>query len=317
MESDTASRRVPVSFELYPPRSDAAAIALGRSIDRLADADPSFISVTFGAGGSTRDRSLTVLSYILENTRVEPMAHLTCIGSSAEEANQLVRRFLDAGITSFLALRGDPPTDGSADVGDLRSAAELVQLIHRVQQEREPFTEQPMPGQPRASRLRARPRPERVAVAAFPSGHPDSRGPQQEVDALLAKQVAGANLAITQLFYRADDYLDFVERARAGGVTIDILPGIMPATSAARLRRIAELTGEDAPDDLLIALEIEPTDEGRSEIATEFFASLAADVIAAGAPGLHLYTLNKHEAVLAVTDRLGLRAIPATSQENA
>ena len=317
MESDTAPRRVPVSFELYPPRSDAAAIALGRSIDRLADADPSFISVTFGAGGSTRDRSLTVLSYILENTRVEPMAHLTCIGSSAEEANQLVRRFLDAGITSFLALRGDPPTDGSADVGDLRSAAELVQLIHRVQQEREPFTEQPMPGQPRASRLRARPRPERVAVAAFPSGHPDSRGPQQEVDALLAKQVAGANLAITQLFYRADDYLDFVERARAGGVTIDILPGIMPATSAARLRRIAELTGEKSPDDLLISLEIEPTDEGRSEIATEFFASLAAEVIAAGAPGLHLYTLNKHEAVLAVTDRLGLRAIPATSQENA
>lgn len=303
--------RVPVSFELYPPRSDAAAIALGRTIDRLADVDPSFISVTFGAGGSTRDRSLTVLSYILEHTRVQPMAHLTCVGSSAEEANQLVRRFLDAGITSFLALRGDPPADGAADLGDLRSAAELVQLIHRVQQEREPFTEQPMPGQPRASRLRARPRPERVAVAAFPNGHPNSRGPQQEIDALLAKQAAGANLAITQLFYRSEDYLAFVERARAGGVIIDIVPGIMPATTAAGLRRIAQLTGEDAPDDLLISLEVEPTDAGRVEIATEFFAALGAEVIAGGASGLHLYTLNKHEAVLAVTRRLGLDIVPA------
>ncbi|MEJ3404932.1 methylenetetrahydrofolate reductase [Rathayibacter sp. YIM 133350] len=311
---------LPVSFELYPPRSDAAAIALGRSIDRLAEADPAFISVTFGAGGSTRDRSLTVLSYILENTRVQPMAHLTCIGSSAEEANQLVRRFLDAGITSFLALRGDPPTDGTREHdGDLKSAAELVQLIHRVQQEREPFRQQPLPGaNGAAARLRARPRPERVAVAAFPTGHPRARSAQQEIDSLLAKQAAGANLAITQLFYRADEYLGFVERARAGGVSIDILPGIMPATSAARLRRIAELTGEHAPDDLLIALEIEPTDEGRAKIATEFFANLAAEVIAGAAPGLHLYTLNKHEAVLAVLARLG--RLPATAsaiKENA
>ena len=104
--------RPPISFELFPPRTDAAALALGRTIDRLAEADPAFISVTFGAGGSSRDRSLTVLRYILENTDVEPMAHLTCVGSSHAEANRLVREFLDAGITSFLALRGDPP-DGA------------------------------------------------------------------------------------------------------------------------------------------------------------------------------------------------------------
>lgn len=314
------SSAMPVSFELYPPRSDAAAIALGRSIDRLAEADPAFISVTFGAGGSTRDRSLTVLSYILENTRVEPMAHLTCVGSSAEEANHLVRRFLDAGITSFLALRGDPPRDGSEPHdGDLRSAAELVQLIHRVQQEREPFHQQAIPGVPGGRRLRARLRPERVAVAAFPNGHTGQRSQQREIDSLLAKQVAGANLAITQLFYRAEEYLAFVERARAGGVTMDIVPGIMPATNAARLRRIAELTGEDAPDDLAISLEIEPTDEGRAQIATDFFARLAADVIAGGAPGLHLYTLNKHEAVLAVLERLRARhpSQPERIQENA
>lgn len=297
--------RLPVSFELYPPRTDAAAIALGRTIDKLTEADPAFISVTFGAGGSTRGRSLTVLSYILEHTAVQPMAHLTCVGSSAEEANRLVRQFLDAGITSFLALRGDPPQDGTPlSVGDLQSAAELVQLIHRVQQEREPFGQEAVRGTPGGTRLRARPRPERVAVAAFPNGHATSRGPQQEIDALLAKQASGANLAITQLFYRADDYLAFVERARAGGVSIDILPGIMPAASAQRLRRIAELTEEDAPDDLLIALEIEPTQEGRDEIATAFFSDLATEVIAEGAPGLHLYTHNKHTPVLDVLARI-------------
>ena len=119
----------------------AAALALGRTIDRLAEARPAFISVTFGAGGSSRDRSLTVLRYMLENTDVEPMAHLTCVGSSHAVANRLVREFLDAGITSFLALRGDPPAgaDPDAGIGDLGSAAELVQLIHRVQEEREPF----------------------------------------------------------------------------------------------------------------------------------------------------------------------------------
>ncbi|MET0783545.1 methylenetetrahydrofolate reductase [Leifsonia flava] len=312
--------RLPVSFELYPPRTDAAAIALGRTIDRLTEVDPAFISVTFGAGGSTRDRSLTVLSYILENTSVQPMAHLTCVGSSAAEANRLVRQFLDAGITSFLALRGDPPLDGTPlSVGDLQSAAELVQLIHRVQQEREPFAQEAVRGTPGGTRLRARPRPERVAVAAFPNGHATSRGPQQEIDALLAKQASGANLAITQLFYRADDYLAFVERARAGGVSIDILPGIMPASSAPRLRRIAQLTEEDAPDELLIALEIEPTEEGRSEIATTFFSELAAEVIAEGAPGLHLYTHNKHTPVLDVLERLDRlpRAAHGPIKENA
>src|SRR6478736_10240668 len=106
-----------VSFELFPPRTDAAALALGRTIDRLAEARPAFISVTFGAGGSSRARSLTVLRYMLEHTHVEPMAHLTCVGSSHAEANRLVREFLDAGITSFLALRGDPPADADPDAG--------------------------------------------------------------------------------------------------------------------------------------------------------------------------------------------------------
>ncbi|GAA1845605.1 methylenetetrahydrofolate reductase [Agromyces salentinus] len=311
----TGASTTPLSFELYPPRTDAAAMALGRTIDRLVQVDPAFISVTFGAGGSSRDRSLTVLRYILDHTDVEPMAHLTCVGSSHAEANELVRRFLDAGIRSFLALRGDPPAgaDPDAPLGDLATAAELVQLIHRVQQEREPFRQVDVPGTPGAARIRARASSTRVAVAAFPNGHPRSRDLSQDVDILLAKQVAGANLAITQLFWVADDYLGFVERARAAGVTMPILPGIMPTTSPARLARLTELTGVEPPAEFSIALEIEPDATGQTDIGIAFAARLAADVLAGGAPGLHLYTYNRHEAVLDVVDRLGL--VPKTTNE--
>ena len=302
--------RPPVSFELFPPRTDAAALALGRTIDRLAEADPAFISVTFGAGGSSRSRSLTVLRYMLEHTKVEPMAHLTCVGSSHAEANRLVREFLDAGITSFLALRGDPPNgaddDSDAGIGDLGSAAELVQLIHRVQEEREPFAQVGIPGLPGVTQIRDRPRPERVAVAAFPTGHPRSRGIAQDVDALLAKEIAGANLAITQLFWRAEDYLGFVERARAGGVTIPILPGIMPVTTPTRLARLTELTGVEPPADLSISLEIEPDPEAQAELGIAYATRIAGEVLDGGAPGLHLYTFNRHEAVLDLLDRLGI-----------
>jgi methylenetetrahydrofolate reductase (NADPH) len=295
----SVARDVPVSFELFPPRTDAAAIALGRTIDRLADFDPAFISVTFGAGGSQRDRSLTVLRYILEHTPVEPMAHLTCVGCTHAEANRLVREFLDAGVTSFLALRGDPPSDGSTGLGDLGSAAELVQLIHRVQEEREPFRQQPIPGAT-ATRIRRRPRPERVAVAAFPTGHPRSRDVGRDVDALLAKQVAGATLALTQIFFRATDYLSFVARAREAGVTIPIVPGIMPITSPERLARVAQMVGDEPPSSLAIDLEIEPTAEGRTETGVAFATALATAVLDGGAPGLHLYTFNRHEEVAAV-----------------
>ena len=312
-DGDGRRPRPPISFELFPPRTDAAALALGRTIDRLAEVDPAFISVTFGAGGSSRDRSLTVLRYMLEHTDVEPMAHLTCVGSSHAEANRLVREFLDAGVTSFLALRGDPPegADPEAGIGDLESAAELVQLIHRVQEEREPYGQAGIPGIPGATRIRERPRPERVAVAAFPTGHPRSRGVSQDIDVLLAKEVAGANLAITQLFWHADDYLGFVERARDGGVTIPILPGIMPVTTPARLARLEQLTGVPAPSELAISLEIEPDADAQFDLGVGFAADLAGEVLAGGAPGLHLYTFNRHEAVLAVLDRLGLRTIPA------
>lgn len=294
--------RVPFSFELYPPRSTASTQALHRTIGHLAAAGPEFLSVTYGAGGSTGGRSLEVLRHIRAHTAVEPLAHLTCVGNTYEGATRLIREFLDAGILSFLALRGDPPAghaEGEPFLGDLESAAQLVQLIDRVQAERAPYEESPVPGLPGAARVAPRRRAS-IAVAAFPNGHPRSAYRTQHVEALLAKQAAGATFAITQLFFHPDHYLAFVERARRAGVTIPILPGIMPITSPARLARVLELTGEELPGELAVALEIEPTAEGRRQVGVEWAARLASDVVAGGAPGVHLYAFNQHDTVLDV-----------------
>jgi methylenetetrahydrofolate reductase (NADPH) len=289
-----STAEVPVSFELYPARTDAGIPALYETVERLAAIDPAFISVTYGAGGSTRDRSLALLRHILSTTRVEPMAHLTCVGTSYVEATALIREFLDAGITRFLALRGDPPEGVAEDedfLGDIRSAAELAQLIDRVQAERVPYGEAPVPGLPQAARV-VDPHDVQIAVAAFPNGHPRSRHSREHIDALLAKEAAGATLAITQLFFYADDYLSFVERSRAAGVTIPILPGIMPIISPKRLQRA-------------VALDVEPTPEGQRAVGIEHASKLVRAVVAGGAPGVHLYAFNNHRTVLDVLDAAG------------
>jgi len=299
---------VPFSFELYPPRSASSEVALHRTIAELAAAGPRFISVTYGAGGSTGGQSLDLLTHIRDTTDVEPLAHLTCVGNTYAGAAALIREFLDADIRSFLALRGDPPAGvghDEVDLGDLESSAQLVQLIDRVQAERAPYTEGAIPGHPGATRVESRPRVH-IAVAAFPNGHPRSRHPREHIDALLAKEAAGATLAITQLFFHPDDYLAFVDRARAAGVGIPILPGIMPITTPGRLRRVLELTGEELPAELAIALEIEPTAEGQREIGVAYAARLARAVVDGGAPGLHLYAFNNHETVLAVLREAGI-----------
>ncbi|MDN3495599.1 methylenetetrahydrofolate reductase [Planococcus sp. APC 4015] len=312
MSVDLSAPPVPFSFELYPPRSEASTVALYETIRHLADAGPQFISVTYGAGGSTGGRSLELLRHILTETRVPPLAHLTCVGNTYAGANALIREFLDAGITSFLALRGDPPeggAEGERDLGDLESSAQLVQLIDRVQAEHAPYTETPIPGVPGAARVERRTKVE-IAVAAFPNGHPRSRHPREHIDALLAKQAAGATLAITQLFFHADDYLAFVQRARDAGVTIPILPGVMPITSPTRLRRVLELTGEELPSELAIALDVEPTAEGQRALGVDYASALVREVVAGGAPGVHLYAFNNHETVLAVLRDAGILSHP-------
>lgn len=302
------SPRVPFSFEVYPPRTPASAAALHDTLQRLAEIGPRFISVTYGAGGSTGGASLEVLRHLRTHTDVEPLAHLTCVGNTYAGAARLIREFLDAGIRSFLALRGDPPAgarEGDRFLGDLESAAQLVQLIDRVQAERAPYAEEGIRALPGAARVVPGEEVE-IAVAAFPHGHPRSRHPHEHIDALLAKQAAGATFAVTQLFFHADDYLGFVDRCRAAGVTIPILPGIMPVTSPARLARVLQLTGHEVPAELSIDLQIEPEPERQRAIGIAYAARLAADVVAGGAPGVHLYAFNDHRTVLAVLDEAGI-----------
>jgi methylenetetrahydrofolate reductase (NADPH) len=218
-----------------------------------------------------------------------------------------VRTFLDAGVHSFLAVRGDLPAGMREDAfpGDIRSGAELVQLIHAVQRERAPWREVPLPGTRGITLDRDGRERIVIAVAAFANGHPSSRSVEQDIDTLLAKQAAGANLAITQLFFHADDYFRLVDLARSAGVQFPILPGIMPVTTPSALARSLELSGEPAPVELASALDAEATPEGQREIGIDYAARMAQRLIEGGAPGIHLYTRNLHETPLAVLARAG------------
>ncbi|MCU1470492.1 MAG: 5,10-methylenetetrahydrofolate reductase [Glaciihabitans sp.] len=301
------------SFELYPPRTPAAELAVYESLGHLVAAAPEFISVTYGASGSTSEASLGVLRHLL-TTSVPPMAHLTCVGWTYEDATRVIREFLDAGLTSFLALRGDPPAgshEGDDFLGDLKSAGELVQLIHSVQSERVPFLQEAVPGFPQAARIR-RGGKVTIAVAAFPNGHPRSRSVEQDLDTLLAKEAAGANLAISQLFFHADDYLRFLEQARAAGVTMRILPGIMPILSPARLHRMVQLTDERMPKQLLARLEAAATPDEQYAVGISHASELSRELLDGGVTGLHLYTFNKHQAVLSVLESVGLYSPTST-----
>jgi methylenetetrahydrofolate reductase (NADPH) len=279
---------LPFSFEVYPPRKPELQAALHATIQALAEAGPQFITVTYGANGSSRDASLDCLRYIRENTNVEPLAHLTCVGSTRAEITAVVDSFMDAGIRQFLALRGDPPegSDATSDyLGELSSATQLVELIHAR-------------GGNRVT----------VSVAAFPNGHPQSSTPQQDIDVLLAKQAAGAEFAMTQLFFDAADYLQFAAAARQAGVTMPIIPGIMPVTSLGRLRRIVDITGERMPAELETALESAASPADARAIGTAHAVALCRALVAGGAPSLHLYAFNEHETVLAVLAQLGAHA---------
>jgi methylenetetrahydrofolate reductase (NADPH) len=279
-----------VSFEVYPPRDQNSGESLESSILELAKLNPEFISVTFGAGGSSTKNSLAVLKFILEKTSASALAHLTCVGHSFLETKALVNEFMDEGITDFLALRGDPQAGmPSEPKGELKSSSELVQLISQVHKER---------GNSRSDL--------KVAVATFPNGHPDSDSIAQDIQALLAKQSAGADYAITQLFFFAKDYVAFVKRAREAGVRIPILPGIMPVTSMQRLNRVIELTGEKNPEALAKLLSVGSKEDAKQS-GIDWAANLVTELVEAGAPGVHLYAFNQHESVTQVLQRAGIR----------
>jgi methylenetetrahydrofolate reductase (NADPH) len=283
---------VTFSFELYPARSAEAAETLERTVAVLAATRPTFISVTYGASGSSRDASFDVLTLLREVTDVVPLAHLTSIGSNREQLTTIIHGLMDAGIYDFLALRGDPPPgvdEASFDPTGV-SSAELVALITKARERRSDDSSRAARGT--------------IAVAAYPNGHERSVDQSRDIAMLIEKQEAGANFAITQLFFYADDYLEFVANARDAGLTIPVLPGLMPVSTAKQLRRIAELAGQEAPNDLLSALEA--AGASAPEIGVDFTVRLSNELIAGGTRSLHLYTFNKHESVVSVLRDLQL-----------
>ena len=265
-----------ISFEVYPPRKPEAMGELQEAIKNLSGLGAKFISVTFGAGGSETKNSLEVLKYIKDHSDSAPLAHLTCVGTTKEQAASIVDEFRAEGISDFLALRGDLPQSGQLPVGALERADQLVSLI----------AESRTSGQ--------------IAVAAFPNGHPESHDSRRDIDALLAKQEAGADFAITQLFFYASDYFDFLELARSRGVTIPVIPGIMPIISAKRLQRVLQLTEEKEPTELALALQAPEAGAAR-EAGIDWAANLIADLVSGGVDAVHLYAFNEH---LNVTETL-------------
>lgn len=226
---------------------------------------------------------------------MRPLAHLTCVGSTRVELEEIVDRLIVGGVRGILALRGDAPDGTDPREGDLRHADELVRLIRDVEGRRT--------AQLAAGRVA-------VGVAAYATRHPESESLTQDVQVLLAKQEAGADFAITQVYFDTADYPRLLERAHRAGVTIPIIPGVMPMTSTRRMRKLAELGGVEVDETLVGRLDAASEPEERRRIGTDATVALARQALDDGAPGLHLYTFNEHVAALAVLDALDLARPP-------
>ena len=279
-----------VSFELFPPRGTESDDAVWARISRMAEAGPDFFTVTYGASGSARASSDGIVHRLLAETDVPVVAHLTCAGATRGELAARVRSLLDAGVRDFLALRGDPPagqTEWVAAPGGVAGSVALVRLIREVQSAH--------PDAPDVT----------VAVAAYPSGRNSGPG---EIAALLEKQAAGADYAVTQVFYDAEDYATLVRDARAAGITLPIVPGILPMTERRRLARLEELTGVPVPLSLDALLDVRD-DAVRLRRGLDATLALIDRVLAVGAPGLHLYTFNRDRPALDVLAHLRARGV--------
>jgi methylenetetrahydrofolate reductase (NADPH) len=276
------------SFEFFPPKSDEGEAVLWSALRDLEALRPTFVSVTYGAGGSTRDRTVRLTKRIAADTSMTPVGHLTCVGSTAEDLRRIVGEYADAGVRNMLALRGDPPEGPghpwTPTPGGLDHASDLVALLCSLGD----FC---------------------VGVAAFPERHPESPSLEHDVAVLLSKQQAGADFAITQLFFRAEDYLSLVDRARAHGVSIPIIPGVMPVTDVAQIQRFATLAGAAFPAELQAQFAAVADDPiSVRELGVEVATALCRRLLDAGAPGLHLYTLNRSTSAREVYLNLGVQA---------
>lgn len=279
------------SFEYFPPRTEAGWGALFATIAECEALAPSFVSVTYGAGGSTRAQTHDLVVRLRQDTSLDPMPHLTCVGHRADEIEGILTRYAEAGVSNVLALRGDPQPD--AAVGDFAHAADLVRAIQR-------FNDAGRHGA--GSRFG-------VAVAGFPEGHPQTPNTLVQMDHLKAKVDAGADAIITQLFFDNGAFHDWRERCQLAGIRVPIVAGIMPVTSLSGLRRMAELAaGTRYPAKLLRALaRAGSDDEAVARVGTHWATEQCRDLIDAGVAGIHFYTLNKSASTRRIYETLGAR----------
>jgi methylenetetrahydrofolate reductase (NADPH) len=282
-----------VSFEFFPPRTPEMEDTLWRAIKRLEPLAPRFVSVTYGAGGSTRERTHRTVKRILQDTTLVPAAHLTCVAATREEVDAVSRDYWDAGIRHIVALRGDPPRESGryqATPGGYAYASDLVQGVRRVGD----FE---------------------VTVAAFPEGHPESPSIWADLDNLKRKLDAGATRAITQFFFENDVYFRFLDRCHKAGITCELVPGIMPVTNFRQMTGFAATAGASVPRWLATRFEgLDDDPETRKLVAATVVAEQVQELAGQGVREFHFYTLNRADLTFAICHILGLRPQPAAAR---
>ncbi|RKI40014.1 methylenetetrahydrofolate reductase [NAD(P)H] [Corallococcus sp. AB004] len=272
------------SFEFFPPKTDAGVASLLRTVEELAPLEPGFVSVTYGAGGSTRDRTVDLVTHIKKQTGIEAMAHLTCVGHTRDELRDVLRRLDAAGIENVLLLRGDPPL-GQATFepvpGGFRYAEELVRF---VREEDFNFC---------------------LGGACYPEGHVETASREDDLKHLKAKVDAGMDFVVTQLFFDNAFYFDFVERARRAGINVPIVPGIMPITNYEQVQRFTRMCGATVPMRLALQMErVKDQPDAVVQLGVAHATVQCMELLARGVPGIHFYTLNKSPATRMIVGAL-------------
>ncbi|WP_372790074.1 methylenetetrahydrofolate reductase [NAD(P)H] [Paraconexibacter sp.] len=274
------------SFEFFPPKTAAGEENLYAALRELQPLEPAYVSVTYGAGGTTREKTIEIVSRIKQDFGLEAMAHFTCVNATTDELRAVLDQLRSAGVENVLALRGDPPQGQerwTKTDGGLEYSRELVELLRSE-----------YPGFA-------------VAGAAFPETHIDAASAEEDLRHLKAKVDAGASFLVTQLFFENRFYFEFVERAREIGIQVPIIPGVMPITNIDGIKRMTELSGSALPAGLEQALEARRGDtEAVAELGVAYATLQCADLLAGGAPGIHFYTLNRSPATRAILSALKL-----------